>query len=548
MEKIAVIGLSCLFPGSQTPQEFWQTLIDQKNTTSLATDEQMQMGVDPETFFDPEKGKPDRYYSLRGGFITDFTFDSTGYEFSPQVLAGFDNIYKWSMYAAKQALLDSGYLDNESVRSRCGVIMGNLSSPTRFSQRLFHPIYRQTIEIALQELLEREEFQLSGLPKPEGLSAFNMFTASLPATLAAQSLGLGVGGFALDGACASPLYSVQLGCEYLLSRKADLMLAGAVSASDPFVTHMGFSLYRAYPGDELGRPLDQGSGGLNTGEGAGILALKRYDDAVRDGDRIYATILGVGLSNDGKGKHFLVPSSRGQVIAYERAYEAAGIDPKTVEYVECHATGTDLGDKTELNSMELFFGKFGSSPKIGSVKANLGHLLTAAGVPSLIKVILSMVNEQIPATINVANPLASPNDVIPAGNVVRQLTPWGTNAGVKRAAVSAFGFGGTNAHLVLERTTTHTVSADPAQPTPLEPMAIVGMGFHFGTCDGLDELDRTVYDGKQHFTEVPHENWKGINEQSKVLKEYGFMDGEAPQGAYIEGFDLDRMNRFRSSF
>jgi PfaB family protein len=539
MEKIAVVGLSCLFPGAQTPEEFWQNLIDQKNTTSLATDEQMQMGVPPETFFDAEKGKPDRYYCLRGGFIKDFDFDPTGYHVPAKVLEELDSIFQWSLYAAKQALVDSGYLNHPTL-AKCGVILGNLSSPTRYSQRLVNPIYRKTIETALQDLLQQEDFKLAdALPPNDGLSPLNLLTASHPATLAAQALALGGGGFALDAACASPLYAVQLACEYLVSGKADLMLAGAVSCSDPFVTHMGFSLYRAYPSDGLGRPLDQASGGLNTGEGSGVLALKRYSDAVRDGDRIYATILGVGLSNDGKGKHFLVPSSKGQVLAFERAYEEAGIDPKSIEYVECHATGTDLGDKAELNSMDIFFGQYGGAPLIGSVKSNLGHLLTAAGVPNLVKAILSMANGMIPATVNVEQPLSSTNNVISAEQVVRQLTPWPSQGAVKRAGVSAFGFGGTNAHLVLEQTAEHPQNPEPVPPMPLLPLAIVGMGAHFGGCDNLDALEQTIYDGKQHFVPVPLEHWKGINEQPHILQDYGFSNGEAPIGSYIEGFDLD---------
>ncbi|MCU0570474.1 MAG: hypothetical protein MUF49_28360, partial [Oculatellaceae cyanobacterium Prado106] len=544
MEKIAVVGLSCLFPGAETPAEFWQNLIDQKNTTSLATEAQTYMGVDPEMFFDPEKGKVDRYYCLRGGFIQNFQFNPQGYRVPAAALQQMDSIFQWALYTSHQALIDSGAIHQEALLDRCGVILGNLSSPTRYSQRLFQPIYRQTVEAAIRDLLQQESFNLEGLPLPEGIDPLNLLTASYPSTLAAQALGLGGGGLTLDAACASPLYAVQLACDYLISRKADLMLAGAVSCSDPFVTHMGFSLYRAYPSNGLGQPLDQNSGGLNTGEGAGMLALKRYDDALRDGDRIYATILGVGLSNDGKGKHFLVPSSKGQVLAFERAYAEAGIDPKSIEYVECHATGTDLGDKTELNSMEEFFGPHGGEPRIGSVKSNLGHLLTAAGVPSLVKVILSMVNETIPATISVEQPLSSKNNVIGSHQVVCQNQPWPSQNPVKRAAVSAFGFGGTNAHLVLERQL--QPQPDPVPPTPptLEPMAIIGMGAHFGGCEDLDALDRTIYDGKQHFIPVPPEKWKGIDDHTEVLKRYGFPEGKAPLGAYIEDLEMDLL-RFK---
>jgi PfaB family protein len=535
MERIAVVGLSCLFPGAETPEQFWENLIAQKDVISQLTKE--QVGVDPDLFYDPEKGTPDRFYCKRSGFIRDFQFDPTGYRFTPEFLDSLDDIFKWSLYVAKQALIDSGYLDRPDFLAKCGVILGNLSSPTKFSQRLVTPIYRKTAEAALQELLQ-QNLSLPGLT-PEQVSPFNLFTAGYPSTLIPQALGLSGTSFTLDAACASPLYAVQLACEYLISRKADLMLAGAVSCSDPFVTHIGFSLYRAYPSDGICRPLDQDSGGMITGEGAGMLALKRYSDAVRDGDKIYATILGVGLSNDGKGKHFLTPSSKGQKLAFERAYVDAGVNPQSIGYVECHATGTDLGDKTELSSMDAFFGQYGGKPKIGSVKSNLGHLLTAAGMPSMIKVILSMANGVIPPTINVQEPLASLNEVIAADQVVTEMTPWPqTLVPVKRAAVSAFGFGGTNAHLVMEQPDLNQ-PPEPAPVSPVEPIAIVGMDAFFGQCNGLDAFDRSIYDGKQHFVSVPPERWQGIEKYEALLQEYGFEDGQAPQGAYIENFDVD---------
>ncbi len=143
-----------------------------------------------------------------------------------------------------------------------------------------------------------------------------------------------------------------------------------------------------------------------------MVVLKRYNDAIRDGDRILATICGNGLSNDGKGKHLLSPNSKGQVLAFERAYTEAELSPKEIDYMECHATGTLLGDTTEFNSIETFFGQHQAAPLVGSTKANVGHLLVAAGMVSLSKVILSMSHGVIPATINVTEPIGSDNSII----------------------------------------------------------------------------------------------------------------------------------------
>ena len=447
MEKIAVIGVSCLFPGADTHQKFWQNLIEQKDSTSLAT--ATEIGVDPHTFYDPVKGQPDKYYCMRGGFIRDFTFDPTGYNFSPEVLAGLDNIFKWSLYVARQALQDSGYLGHQTTLADCGVILGNLSFPSRSSHRLLAPIYRQILEPALSKLI-KQPVGLPSLPASGNLSPYNAMTFGYPAAIVAQALSLSGGNFALDAACASSLYAVRLACHYLLSGQTNLMLAGAVSCADPFSINMGFSVFQAYPENGISRPLDRTSGGLVAGEGAGMFVLKRYNDALRDGDKIYAVIRGIGLSNDGRGKFLLSPQSKGQLLAFERAYAEAEVDPQTIDYVECHATGTPLGDKTELATMETFFGQHGAAPLIGSVKSNFGHLLTAAGMPSMLKVVLSMSNGVIPATINVTDPFSSAHDVISTEHIVAKPTPWPTNHSIRRAGVNAFGFGGTNAHLIIE--------------------------------------------------------------------------------------------------
>jgi PfaB family protein len=547
MEKIAIIGLSCLFPDAQTPEEFWHNLVTEKNSISMATEE--QMGIDPELLYDPIKGRTaetGKYYCKQGGYIRNFNFDPTGYKISPELLKNLDFIYQWSLYVSKQALQDSGYLGNLSVLAKCGIILGNLSSPTRYSYRLIAPIYQRVVDTAIQTLLHNQDFKLENLPLPENLSPLNILTAGYPSAIVAQALSLSGINFSLDAACASSLYAIRLACDYLIFHKADLMLAGAISCTDPFMTHSVFSLFQAYQDDGVSRPFDKSSGGLMSGEGAGMLVLKRYNDALRDGDKIYATILSAGLSNDGRGKHFLSPNPKGQILAFERAYTEAGINPQSIDYVECHATGTPLGDRTEVNSMETFFRQYGASPLIGSVKSNLGHLLTAAGMPSLIKVILSMSEGFIPATIHVREALSSEHGVITAENVVTSATPWPGQATHKRAAVSAFGFGGTNSHLILERgnenSSIPSSTREELTPVQTEKMAIVGMEAFFGPCKNLDEFERCIYEGLQQFIPLPECRWQGIEEQQQLLKDFGLGSAEAPLGAYIKNFEMDYLH------
>ncbi|NEO99490.1 MAG: beta-ketoacyl synthase [Symploca sp. SIO2E9] len=546
MEKIAIIGLSCLFPDAQNPEEFWRNLMGQKDSKSLAMAE--DLGVDPAYFYDQDKSKADQTYSLMGGYIRDFQFNTDEYALPSELIAGLDPICKGSLYVAKQALQSSTYLGNAEVLAKCGVILGNLSFPTKFSNQLFAPIYQQTIEPALRELVQQESLQLQALPMTAQASAYNAMTSSLPSAIVAQALSLAGINFSLDAACSSSLYAVDLASHYLRSHQADLMLAGAISYSDPLFIRMLFSGVQAYPSNGISSPLDKSSRGLTPADGVGMLVLKRYSDALRDGDRIYATICCTGLSNDGRGKHLLSPNQQGQTLAFERAYTQAGITPQDIDYLECHATGTLLGDSTELSSIDAFFGKYQASPLVGSVKSNVGHLLTAAGVVGMIKIILSMSKGVIAPTINLNEPMSSPNQVISPEQIVIAATPWPNKDSPKRAAISAFGFGGTNAHLILEQPNQPQampdIWAEDSEPMATTKMAIVGMDALFGSCDGLDAFDRSIYEGKQHFIPLPPKRWKGIEQQEKLLKNYGFEDSQAPLGAYIQDFEIDTL-RFK---
>lgn len=552
MEPIAIIGMSCLFPDAETPEQFWQNLVRGVDSTTEAT--AAEMGVDPNIFYEPTGSQTDTFYCKRGAYVRDFSFDGSGYAIDDEILSSLESTYQWTLYVAKSALHDSGYLDRLDRLATCGIMLGSLSFPTRTSNQQTLPIYRNIIENALGNLLQ-QTLTLPGLPDDEAGAHRVAHGSGTYAATTARALGLGGATLELDAACASSLYAIKLACDYLHSGSADLMLAGAVSCADPFFINMGFSSFHAYPQDGVSRPFDNSSGGLIAGEGAGMLVLKRYADARRDGDHIYAVLRGIGLSNDGRGKSLLSPHPKGQALAYERAYAAAELEPQSIEYIECHATGTPLGDQTEVRTLEEFFGSHGAVPLIGSVKSNLGHLLTAAGMASIIKVILSMEKGQIPATININEPIqttpVAPGDNAGSGvQIVRGLRPWPhltQRETPKRAAINAFGFGGTNAHVILEAPSESLPEVTPVDRTSKRArvattdsrLAIVGMDVLFGGCDGLDEFARTIYEGQQHFETLPPQRWHGIDQQPSLLHAYGFDQGRAPTGAYLADFDFD---------
>lgn len=537
MEKIAVIGIANLFPGSKNLEDFWQNLLQKQDSRTDAT--RYQMGVDPKAYYG-EEGDTDKYYCMRGGYIHDFQLDCEGFALPADYLQQLDDVFQWPLYVAREALKDAGYLGQEKILDDCGVILGNLSFPTKFSNHLCMPLYHKTVEGALQKLVGNSSFQLENFSDVRSVHPANALVAGYPSALLAQALRLGATNFSLDAACASSCYSVKLACDYLNTGKANMMLAGAVSASDPFFVNMGFSIFHAYPGNRFSAPLDRNSQGLFAGEGAGMLVLKRYSEAVSDGDHIYAVINGGALSNDGKGEFVLSPNTKGQVLVYERAYEDAGIDPANVEFVECHATGTPKGDKVELGSMETFFGRYQNKPLIGSVKSNVAHLLTAAGMPGMMKAITAMNEGVIPPTINLKEPIQTAKGYMSPDIIPTETVQWPDrgDGGPRRAGVSVFGFGGSNAHLVFEQSQPerHTSAAPQDR---FEPMAIVGMDAHFGDCEGLQAFSDTVINGGQHFRALPPLRWKGIDREDDLLRAVGIESAQAPQGAYIESFDMD---------
>lgn len=539
MEPIAITGIAGLFPGAPTLNALWQRLEAKQQTATDATE--LHFSAPPGAFYDPSRQRADTTYFLRGGHVDAFAFDADGYRLPADYLTTLTDAVQWTLHTARGALADSGGPDADLLK-RTGLILGNLSLPTRHSKDVFIPLYDAVLSRAVADLLDAPHLDMHD-PHEADWRPQNAFSPGFPAAVASAALGLGKMHIALDAACGSSLYAVALACDMLNSRRADLMLAGAVSAADPLYMNLGFAHLGGFPDDgQASRPLDRQSGGLIVGEGAGMVVLKRYAEALRDGDHIYAVIVGAGLANDGAGKHILTPNSKGQIASFERAYADAGIAYTEVDYVECHASGTPLGDRTELASMAAFFKE--RSPQVGSVKSNLGHLMTAAGMASISKVVLALAHERIPPTVGVGDPLRLPDNPHITGQIIAEAQPW-PKSNARYAGINAFGFGGVNAHLVLADPGTPNLQAKQDHPMTNQHgstrMAIVGMDTHFGPLDGLEAFAASAFDGKTAFVPLPESRWKGLQHQTQVLAEAGLPDGEAPRGAYIESFDLDFM-------
>ncbi|WP_076408093.1 beta-ketoacyl synthase N-terminal-like domain-containing protein [Shewanella sp. UCD-KL12] len=548
--KIAIVGLATLYPDAKSPGEFWQNLLDKRDSRTTLTND--KLGATSQDY-QGVQGQSDRFYCDKGGYIEDFSFDATGYQLPSESLTGLDDSFLWALDTSRKALNDAGITLGNASLERTGIIMGALSFPTTRSNDLFLPIYHSAVEKALQDKLGANAFKLNPTnahttraQSEATLDNANGAIAHNASKVVADALGLGGAQLSLDAACASSVYSLKLACDYLTAGKADVMLAGAVSGADPFFINMGFSIFHAYPDHGVSVPFDSDSKGLFAGEGAGVLVLKRLEDAERDNDKIYAVVSGVGLSNDGKGQFVLSPNPKGQVKAFERAYEASDIEPKDIEVIECHATGTPLGDKIELTSMETFFeDKLAGSkaPLIGSAKSNLGHLLTAAGMPGIMKMIFAMKEGALPPSINISDAISSPNSLFDAGTLPNQVQPWPVKAGndKRHAGVSVFGFGGCNAHLLLESYSPSKDTADVqvvSKPiTQVAAMKITGLASHFGPLSSINQLSDAVASNSNGFISLPKKRWKGLDKHQELLAEFGLT--AAPKGAYVDSFDLD---------
>jgi acyl transferase domain-containing protein/3-hydroxymyristoyl/3-hydroxydecanoyl-(acyl carrier protein) dehydratase len=479
-EPIAIVGRGCVLPDALSPDEFWDNIAEGRLSVSTVPDghwrlpHRWMMGTVDEHL--------DRTWTDVGGYVRGFesVFDPSGFLVDAEQILGLDPLFHWVLYAAQTALRESR---QPSPWQRVGLVLGNLSYPTTLGSR-----YVEHVLLSSQEPAVRDALLPGNPPRPD---ARNRFSSGFPAHFAAVALGLGAGAFAVDAACASGLYAIKLACDRLHDGTADLMLAGAVNGADSLFLHSSFSALRAISRTGRSRPFHRQADGLVPAEGAGFVALMRLRDALLADAPIFGVIRAIGLSNDGHGSGLLVPAEEGQERAMRLAYTKAGISPDTVSLVECHATGTLTGDTVEVHAMARAFAGCADLP-IGSAKSNVGHLLAAAGIGGLLKVLGAMRAGVRPATLNADEPIDALD-----GTPLRVLAEPEDWPGLRRAAVSAFGFGGANAHIVVDawNDTQGSDALEPPIPTAgrrPDPIAIVAIGARVADGSDAEEFRRAV--------------------------------------------------------
>ncbi len=454
---IAIVGMASLFPQAENLQEYWENILNEVDCIAEVPPSRWKA----EDYYDPDPTTPDKTYSKRGGFLRDLDFNPMEFGLPPNVLEVTDISQLLSLVVAKQVLEDSGYGESSNFnREQSGIILGVTAGrqlATPLSTRLQYPIWERVLkqsgvpEAQTQAIIEK--IKLAYVEWNE--NAFPGLLGNIVAGRIANRLDLGGLNCTVDAACASSLAAFKMAISELTDYRANLMLTGGVDTDNSILTYLCFSKTPALSRTQKSRPFDAESDGILLGEGIGMVALKRLEDAERDGDRIYAVIKGIGTSSDGRFKSIYAPRVEGQVKALERAYQDAGFEPASMGLIEAHGTGTVAGDLTEFEALKQFFSDRQSAQQsiaLGSIKSQIGHTKAAAGAASVIKVALALHHKILPPTINVETPNPKLDLDQSPFYLNTKARPWirSEEQGPRRAGVSSFGFGGTNFHVLLE--------------------------------------------------------------------------------------------------
>ncbi|HUB32064.1 MAG TPA: beta-ketoacyl synthase N-terminal-like domain-containing protein, partial [Bryobacteraceae bacterium] len=440
---VAIIGMGCLLPKAPNVRAFWANILNKVDAIGDVPKERFNV----DAYYDPDRKAKDKIHSKWGGFLDAVPFDPMRYGIPPNALPSIDPLQLLALVTVDQALRDAGYGDGNFARQRTSVILG-------LSGGLGDIGLQYAVRSMLPQFIEKPPADLLAELPEWTEDSFAGLLLNVAAGRVANRFDLGGVNFSVDAACASSLAAVYLAARELADHASDMAIVGGVDTAQSPFGFLCFAKAQALSGRGRCRTFDESADGIAISEGISMMVLKRLEDAERDGDRIYAVIKGVQGSSDGKGKSMTAPRLEGQILALQRAYAQAGVRPSTVGLIEAHGTGTTLGDASELNAVAEVFKADGAAPMgcaIGSVKSMVGHTKSAAGITGLMKVALSLYHKTLPATLHVEKPnqkLLEPG--IPMF-VNTETLPWIPPAGVpRRGGVSAFGFGGTNFHAVLE--------------------------------------------------------------------------------------------------
>jgi acyl transferase domain-containing protein/NAD(P)H-dependent flavin oxidoreductase YrpB (nitropropane dioxygenase family)/NADP-dependent 3-hydroxy acid dehydrogenase YdfG len=469
---IAIVGLSCMLPKANSVDRFWHNVLTKFNAITEVPAERF----DTNLYFDADRRARDRIYSRWGGFLDDVEFDPVRYGMPPNSVASVDPLQLLTLETARRAVEDARYTDRPFDREHTSVIVGTgggageLGLGYGFRSQLPHFVNRAGHPAAEAETLIGD---LGGWLPEWTEDSFAGLLLNVAAGRVANRFDLGGTNYSVDAACATSLAAVRLAALELAAGDSNMVIAAGVDTLQTPFGYLCFSKTQALSPSGQCRTFDESADGIVISEGVAAAVLKRLDDAIRDGDRIYAVIKGIGASSDGRDKGLTAPRPVGQIRALERAYQHADVAPATIGLIEAHGTGTVVGDRTEIESLTSYFSARGAevqSCALGSVKSMIGHTKCTAGFAGLVKAALALYYKVLPPTIGVTKPNSKANLSESPFYLNTEARPWLKRADgtPRRAGVSAFGFGGTNFHVVLEEYEDETAAPPALRDWPAE--------------------------------------------------------------------------------
>ncbi len=477
---VAIVGMACVMPGATDLDEFWRNVVAGVNSITEVPPERWDVG----RYFDPDwdhasaaqrTGSASRW----GGFLPDIAFDALAYGIPPASLAAIEPTQLLSLKVAADALADAGYAERPFERERASVIFGaegGTDQTTAHGFRAMYPSYLGEMPAELGEWLPRiSEDSFPGM------------LTNVIAGRIANRLDLGGKNLTVDAACASSLAALDAACIELASGGSDLVLCGGADLHNGVQDFLLFTSVHALSRAGQCRTFDADADGIALGEGVACVVLKRLADAERDGDRIYGIVRAVGASSDGRSLGLTAPRQDGQERAVRRAYAQARVEPRDVGLIEAHGTGTVVGDRTELSTLTEVFTAAGMGPAacvVGSVKSNIGHTKCAAGLAGLVKAAKAVYHGVHPPTLHITRPNQAWDPGTSPFVFLDEARPWTAERRV--AGVSAFGFGGTNFHAVVESHPDGDVPDRSVEAWPAELFAF--RGDEAGVARALDDL------------------------------------------------------------
>ncbi|MBK8074484.1 MAG: SDR family NAD(P)-dependent oxidoreductase [Kineosporiaceae bacterium] len=490
--QVAIVGMAAIMPDAPDAEAFWGNITGGRYSISDVPPERW----DPELYYDPDHHAPDKTYSKIGGWVREFPWDPIAWKLPvpPMVAKQMDEGQRWTISAARAALVDAGWPAWDIDSDKVAVVLGNAIGGEKH--------YRSSMRIEMPEFLRALTNSpafaaLDGATRERVLAEASTsylanFTEITEDTMPGELSNVLAGrvanlfnfrgpNFTTDAACASGLAATWAAVDGLIEGHYDAVITGGVDRNMSVSAFVKFCKIGALSADGT-RPFDAGANGFVMGEGAALFVLQRLEDAEKAGRRIYAVLTGLAGSSDGKGKGITAPNPVGQKLALQRAWAMAGADPASAGAIEAHGTSTSVGDAAELSSLTAIFGAAGVAPgsiALGSVKSNIGHLKAAAGTAGLFKMVRSLHEKVLAPSLNFNVPNPNVDWAATPFRVNTELRDWPApaNGDVRRGGVSAFGFGGTNFHAVVEEYSPGRYSHEPrvfaAAAVPAAPATAV---------------------------------------------------------------------------